>query len=400
VVIKNTKKIPTMKFSLKPLAYIGMATILFTTSCGKDDDDDKNGSSVNEEKSVEVQKEDIEKYSVDVVSELQAMKESEEMQTLMTFVELFSSMSSNASPGLSVASIAEAINTGDAQTGLKAMKEESISITGMFDEAKGVYTWDPTTENFDKSGESSSIVYKFPSTEGGQSNDAEITIEKPTTGTITVDGASQEIPTNVSVNLSKDSKEVVSISLKSTIADNFISSATFAVSMGKYELSTSIGYTASKMSESIAFTASEQTIIKFEYSIEGNLTGYKDMILSSSEMDESPMTIEDIHKLNYTMQFYEMQLLATLDYKEMVANMKNAKTEEESIALINDNLDMTIGYTDGTVIATGEAFYDAEAKDPINFQLVFKDESKATIEAYYEENLKGLQTQLEALFEE
>lgn len=380
-----------MKKTFKTLALLAIGACLVGTSCKKDKDPveetPQEQVSVNKNKTAEQQKEDIETYSVDAVSELEGLKETDGMQALMALLDML--MSSDSNGGLAIKSIAQA----DPKKSLKAMEEEGVDIVAEFDDVAGTYSWNATTEEFDFVAGSGSIIFKFPSEETSTTNDAKVAISGLLTEEILIDNQTQEIPTAITMKLMVGTTEAVKYTYSATVSNNFVSSATNSFQIDSYKLSASIAYTDSKMTQSVNFTSGGKTVMAHKFTVEGNLATYRTMSFDTEEI-----ATEDITKASVSFQFFEIIATGTADITALNTESEKVDYGPDAVAIINDNVDVSVKYTDGTQIATGEAFWDTEIDD-IDVNLSFKDGSKATVEAYLEDNLADFTAELDKLFE-
>lgn len=391
-----------MKKSLKYFAMVGLAALVIGTSCKKDDPkpdenpDPTPTESPNEQKTVEEQKTDIETSSVDVVSELRTMQETEGMKAVKSLAMLMGSEEESSSmPGLAVIKVAEALESDNTEDVLKAMNEE-VSLKAEFDEIAGTYSWNPATDDFDQNLGGDAIIIEFPSEENGTTNDANITISGLTTANISVDGESIEAPTGITAVLSVGTTEALKYTYSATVADDFINSVTTSITVDTYVTTASVSYSDTKVSESFSFKNGTKTILKFETSVEGDLKTIKNtQDLENLEVQEYITTVTS------TFQFTDVVVTGTIQVKDLFAEAEGVEDGEEGVVILNKHASLTIEYADGTEIATSKAILEKDGTDEeVNVILTFKDGSEATIDAYFEESMTNFEKEVEELFEE
>ncbi len=315
--------------------------------------------------------------------------------------------------------------------------EEPTSIQELFDELKGTYTWNSEAEDWDYTEGGDIAVFKFPSEDGGTSNDAEFAIRNYT-GTI-IDGNplnesedyTGDLPTALLSDLSIDGTKVMDYSFNAAYTNNGTpTSLTTALTLSPFRLSYNFSNTTAEISTSYAIKENNNNILSSEVSVQGNF---------DVDNVESSIDSEDISGIvtggSSSVQIFDIQLAGNVTdidgLEEAVIDideLQEAGNYDDAAALmgttLNKHLDYKIKYASkNEVIALGsvegvvmeETYYDYywdegtqnweqyEVVDTwIEPELIleFGDGSKVSLETYGEEGFEDLTSSIEDLLAE
>ena len=188
----------------------------------------------------------------------------------------------------------------------------------------GEFTWNTTTESWDKKALSGKIIFNFP-VETSTTNNGKVEITGAGSGNkgdYYIDGESGliEIPKNLKLVVSLSSKEVASYELKATDpnVDNIVNDATVKIALGNYVISTNTQKEAdSKVSSTLSIKAGSNVII--------------DAILSST------INWEYVYE-------YETSISLQWDDKKQNWVVYDSETETDTIITLDfQNVELSIG---------------------------------------------------------
>ena len=315
--------------------------------------------------------------------------------------------------------------------------EEPTSIQDLFNELKGTYTWNFETEDWDYTEGGDIAVFKFPSEDGGTSNDAEFAIRNYT-GTI-IDGNplneneeyTGDLPTALVSDLSVGGTKIMGYTFGAAYTDNGTpTSLTMALTLSPFTLSYNFSNTTAEISTSYSIKENNSNILSSEVSVQGNF---------DVDNVESSLDSEDVSGIvtggSSSVQIFDIQLAGNITdidgLEEAVIDideLQEAGNYDDAAALmgttLNKHLDYKIKYASkNEVIALGsvegvvmeETYYDYywdegtqnweqyEVVDTwIEPELIleFGDGSKVSLETYSEEGFEDLTSSIEDLLAE
>jgi len=206
---------------LQVLFYLFLSLAVIT-SCEKEDDDDDDDDDVFSELTVEQNKQHLEDDGLAMLDKMQDMENSAAIDVAAAMVHFMdladpfegnpnigkkSTIMSTLKPVIAVAQMREFGNDVLFHA-LKSAQDEPQSIQEAYDMASGIYAWNNATQVWDYSDSGTEIVFQFPSTKTGTSNNAETKVYgyEGYTGTIGYDLEDYEgdLPENIDISLKAD----------------------------------------------------------------------------------------------------------------------------------------------------------------------------------------------------
>lgn len=434
-----------------------VALILFGlgfSSCNKDDDSAPNPAQAPDtfsELTVEQNKTNIEDNGIAMVNKMNELKSSSAIETsinLSQLLELNDPLSDDTmlEPGrlsgsTSKYSIVQALaGLGQGTSGSKEIFETLKTSTAeapetpqeIFDDAAGTYTWNTSTQDWDAVEGGNKIIFKFPSTETGTTNNATYTVHSYSgiTGTpnpLDADYAG-DLPSGLAVDLAIDGNVVLEYGFAGAYNANGepTSFSTF-LTLTPFKFVVTLTNNSRDISAKYSLTHNESILMDMGIGVNGNFTteaienstdeseylnsGYAyfqmlDIKLSGDVNIKA--LIEENNKI-YSEEYDDMDFdydAATVQVVEsfnrnvnlvlyyVAANAKIAETEfyvmEEEVL---ENCDYEYNYETGEWMTSN---CETGIEKTENIRLVFADESKSDLETY----TNGSFVDLEADFQE
>lgn len=225
----------------------------------------------------------------------------------------------------------------------KSIKADSTALQFKFDQVKGVYTWNPSITDWDYVATGNDIVFNFPSTETGTTNNASITITYTGIDVNLPFGAEDQytgdLPSEVTMNLKVDGTSQLSYSLECTYNSNGIpSSVVSTLTVSPFSLVVSVNYSTTDVSVLYSFKKNTQIILEFGAGVTGDfvITTVDDAINDTTADFNTAGNI--VHNANAHFQIFNIKLDGTLNTKELAKTLNTIKdnvdngTIEDSIA--------------------------------------------------------------------
>lgn len=412
-------------------------------SCKDDEGEEVNPIEIPEEFSElsdEENKKNIEDNGIELVNEMEDLKSSNAIEASIAFSHFLeiNSPDINARNGRSATSYYGLLQNlslfgkdkADAKVIFETMRskadDDPETIQEAFDEATGTYSWNSTSQAWDYEAGGDKIIFQFPSTEEGTSNNAVYTIHSYT-GTIPAENPfdpdyTGDLPTGVMVDLSVDGTTVLEYRFSATYGNDGVpTSYEVSLSILPFTLKTTFTNNSEEVSIKYGLTHRDRILWDMGIGAKGDfsdITGSKNAeeMLSSGFAYFQLMDIKLAGEVNVK--------AISDDYANIYANQgvdfdEDAAVEKVVVSL-NENVNLVLFYVeDNTKIAEAE-FYatDEEGYDYVydpetgsyeykeytykveNIRLVFHDGSKSDLETYFSGSFDELQTELNALVED
>lgn len=402
---------------MKKTYVIALSTILILSSCKSDDDggvsspEGNNPPEITGALAVEEGKQKLEDNSLEILNKVESFKNDSALEQIIELAEFLTSSNSTGAKSLKSENIALKTIANIAE--LKTENEDPIifnaqqvvvsaeqTLNDDFEEEKGIYNWNETTEEFDKIAESDDAIYNiaydgkeavftvtdFNST---QVNDNDFpTLSK---GNLKIDGVvvySQEF--SASFNEGND----IPADLKNTIT------------IGEFNFVTSHTRNNSLINESIEFKIDDEVITSYSATVNGNF---------SNNIDEEANVEDVIDNTTITFKFLD----ATLFIAANDSNLDSEKdlTIDEQITLLNNNVNAELSI-EGKSIAKSQFYKDQDtytsfernestgdfepvtkSEDIVNARFLFEDETTTDFEVYFEDSFTAVEEKYESVFD-
>jgi hypothetical protein len=275
--------------------------------------------------------------------------------------------------GFKIAKIKQFLNSVNSLIDNPAERDEilnSLKSEGdrfVYDDFTGNYTWNAGTQKWDKTS-STQIIFNFPATKGGTTNNAVLTFVSYTDEAITIDMNTEYLPASASINLTVDGTKELEFTFSASYkTDGTPESIDAELYINPFTLTLSIKNTNTAISEDFKWSMGETNILAFGSSLEGNFTSITTV--------EDPGSI--ISEASAYIQIFDFRIEGALDVSGMAAY------EEPTIAQINSNSTILLKWANDDVkIADGEFYVDTD--DDLSVMLTFTDGSKADAEVFFD----------------
>ena len=392
--------------------FASFLVLALASSCQKD----KSGESFSP-LSVEQHKANLEESGLNVVDKFNAMTDMQAIHVANDFVALLNSTSTTNTDVMAVATAIGSLDDGlNSTVNLKATTVNDSSFGQTFENAAGIYTYNPATQSWDVEASTDQITYHFP-TEGSTTNNATLSVTNfsyTTTTNPDVSTISSELLESVDVSLSVDNTELCLFSFNATYnADGVPSTVSESLTLGKYVLTTSVSNSNSVVSFDQSFEFDGANIISSHFENQGNID--YSSYLGSNSLD--PFTETELEKTNMWVAVDNLKLEGIADWKGLQNDFSNVdpnKVNDEQSAMelmaqiINDNASVKLKYNDSNeIIAVGEAFaanytddLSGETYWELDFHMKFSDGSYMDDSFFGENDFTDLMTSIDNLMTE
>ncbi len=418
-----------MKKNVLFLLFAGMMVFF---SCKKDE-----GQPEEKESIIEQDKENLEKNGINMVSQMEELSSTEAVAASANFydlVELDDPMGSNLKSSNSSSSFFNIVRSlavftsgeSSAVDVFKSLKSTASTKTEGeqdFDDIKATYTWNSTEQKWDSTGNANALVFEFPATESSSTNNAvfsfttyEAKYIMPLEEEDTV-----EVPIDIYWDLKIDNNIVMSYDFDLTLNDDDIPnsiSSELTVSTFVYLVS----YTGSTSLVDLTYTLKngEKLLLELYGAATGdwsknNIEDNTYTIVDSNEWNYDEYDSLDVGKVLYTSNasftLMDIKIEGSINFKDLWNDMheigpyEGKKTEEEYAELVNEYINLKLKYvSNDKLIANTEAYVEEETYMDwsgeevtdyyVNLRFVFKDNSKADIESYFEKGFADLEAEI------
>lgn len=289
----------------------------------------------------------------------------------------------------------------------------------LFNEIKGIYTWNASEKKWDKTA-SSSFIFKFPATKNNIGNNATYTIDyTPYKGKVADTELEGNMPSKLTAKLDIDNTNYLSFDFNASYDGEGI--PTFIASNLKVEsfnFNVEMNSSSSELSSKFSFTHSGKNIVSMACSIKGSFAK-----ANLETLEDNVKNVEDVDKVVTSMsgylQVYNVKLESSANVKaftdEIRAKGGSDKINDDKVwlDLVNKHLIHSIYYTDRnakighgelymkkytdtyTEWVNGVAVQKTETNEDAGVRIVFEDGSKIDLETYFESGFDKLENEFE-----
>ncbi len=383
---------------------------LLLTSCGSSNDDEPQPNNNNETPSETVStlkpeehKNKLESEGVEFVQNMEEIGNLKVYSVMKDFMALnpISMFGADEEPSanMTMALFGRVENLKKGPQGSSNLKsfalnlqdEGSSSLSEMFDMLAGVYTYNESTQEFDRTESTAEITFKFKLSDN---NPGEISISKfevKAAANQLPQGMTLELPTNIQMHIKAGDVNVCTFSLTGEYWENDTpKKLTETFTLENFKAVTDFDLTTkSKLIYNYAFTHNNTTnIISNGFTLEGNIdyTAIEQQVGTAEQNGTFPKDQEIITKASAYFQIGNIKADASIAVKDMLAEVTTADIEdmatEDAVTLMNKHIAMKVLYAkENQVIAKGE-FYK-ELKEDMSgtmeyepsMKMVFADDS-------------------------
>lgn len=278
-----------------------------------------------------------------------------------------------------------------------------------FDSHAGTYVYNKATNQWSFTAGSDKIIFKFPSTETGTTNDAELSIYSFATVRVVRDGIEDYMPTSLKADLKvADQKRVEYVLAASYKSNGDPTSVNTSLTVGVFKLSFSGKNTTSEIGATYAISKSNATVLAFGVGATGNF--------DTGDANAS------LNKASAFFQIKNIKFAGEINVETFAEAMQSATTIQDQVDAYNEATRFVVFYADskkkiadsefyvGMAEQTWEECYDydgdwiyddcetyTETYETAKMRLIFQDNSKADIETYFNEGFESFRLGIEEL---
>lgn len=423
----------------KHLKFIAMffAGALLVSACGKDDPKPATGFPTEfSEKSIEENKKALEDNGIELINSLDEMKGAIGIKASIAFGKHLDGSTLpeniggrlNTNQGMRVITLLSSLGSGKTSasktlSGMRIKEEEFESFQDEFNNAVGVYTYNKANDTWTYEDSGDKIVFKFPSTENGTTNNAEYTVYDYTGTQIDSELGGDEYtgdyPTGLKAALKVDGAQKMTYEFSAAYnSDGDPKAVSFAITVDQFKLSYSVKNSVSEASVDYSLKKGDKNLLSFGASAKGTF--------STGEIEEGGA--DALKNGTAYFQIGNIKFLGEVDATKLSDALENAETETEAVAAWNANYRLVVFYADNNKKIAETEFYsftsteeyeycywdwDEETQEEIwncttevydeermDIRLIFADGSKSDLAAYTDVGFSELEETFEQFVEE
>jgi hypothetical protein len=406
---------------IKNLILLSIFAGLVFTGCKKDKDEDPVDpfNSKYSELSDETNKENLEDAGIQMINEIDQLKEADAIEIAINFASKAEAMDEAIAtlvPAIDIIASLSEKDYGAKETlnALKSATAEPNSLSELWAELVGKYTWNASMEDWDYTELANAIVFEFPGMEGDITNTASLTVDNFSAVTISnpaiemEDGSEAELPTSLRVDLKYNGTSVAGYNLTASyLEDGMPTTINSVLTIAAF--SYTIGITHSPYTDA-SFTTSfkhdGQVLIEAHLDANGNWSEDNIESLTNDE-NEVPPVENVLSQSNAYIQILNIKVAGKVDVEKLAPALRSLDTQypeyNDQISLefnqkladiVNEHISLVVVYADNNQkIAEAEAYpyYDEYWEEYwLDFRFVFSDGSKADAETYFGEGFSDL----------
>ena len=434
-----------------------VALIAFTASCNKPDD---GGPEKFSQLSVEENKEIVEQSAIQMAETAEEMKNLETTDVAVSFGNILEisdpfsdSTNMKSKVGRTIHVLAgiksDKYSIHDIFTAMKSsgeLNEDPETLQEVWDEFKGMYIWNPVIQDWDYTAGGDVVVFKFPSADGGTTNDATFTVSDYTGVVVSnplEDDYTGDLPVSLKTNLTVGGTELISYTFAASYNNDGIpTSVASNLTIESFSFSVDITNTDTEVSAMYKMTHGEVIVMDIggtakglftQENIDNNtvlhsetytwtdyryneLTGmYEEVLITEVDEWEDVDFEEVIHSADAHFQLYNIAIRGDVNIKALVDEInliypddepmdfdEKEATDNEAAAInkhlnlraVNVSADEKIAEVEAYVIHDVDEYYDDYY---IDFRLTFGDGSLIDLETYFEEGFEDFVAEINTL---
>jgi hypothetical protein len=419
----------------KILLILLFAGLVFT-ACKKDDKKESPFNAKYSDLTVEENKQGLEDNGIAVVNELDELKSATAIEVAISFSDKSGATVNDGSVGINIApmkvlaALGQKNSTQAVVSTLKSTMDDPASLTEMWNELVGKYTWNFDAEDWDYTELSDAIVFEFPGKEGDVTNTASITINNFAVKTFT--DIDYDIDTLIDPELPTSLK--MELKYNSTVLSSYVFSASYTskgiptsldqtLTVDNFSVSSKLSHSPyTKAAETFSFKNGSKIILEMHADASGDWSAdnidnstvehkdfqYVDGWTGDSVFDEyTEVQVENIiNNGNAYIQLENIKVAGMVDVKSLATigrdldeklsndEITNQEYSDQMVAALNKYAKFVIVYADNNekiAVGTFSSEYDEEYQDyNLTMKFVFADGSKVTAEEYFSEGFDGL----------
>jgi hypothetical protein len=429
---KPTSKLIALFFSACVISGTGLLS-----SCSKDDDDASVRPEVEiptefSEFTAEQNKEKLEDNGIAMVNKMTSLKNASGIQTTISMNHF---LGISTPEGGRVATNNKAVKmmlllsrfgigkakASDVLKGFRTKEDEPSTAQEVFDEYKGTYAWNKTTQDWTYTAGGDKIVFQFPSTETGTTNNAELAIYGYTSKQVVNElvgdeGYEGDVPTALKADLSVGGTKQIVYDFTASYKNNGEpTSVKTSLTIGTYKFAFEATNTTTEVGVVYSLTDNGTNILSFGVGATGNF--------NSDNISESEGAAGDIVTSSSAFfQVMNIRAAGEVKAKTLFEALEVAETAAQKTTAYNANVTLVVFYADTKKKIADTKFiasiyqeepyeycydldgdgidetcetYEYEPEETVDLELVFADGSPVDISTYTDEGFSDLTEELE-----
>ncbi|HEY9048351.1 MAG TPA: hypothetical protein VIN08_20730 [Ohtaekwangia sp.] len=418
---------------------------ILAVSCGKDDEETNNTNEPEfpteySDLTVEQNKANLEDNGISLVKSVTSLKNTSGIQTSIAFSKHLdgSTLPDNLSngrvsntQGVNLLTILASLgndktSVADALSNMRVEAGDFTSFQEEYESLLGIYTYSKANDTWTYTQTGSKIVFRFPSTENGTTNNAEYSVYdyKGTQITSNIGGDSYtgDYPTALKADLTIDGTKKMEYSFSAAYDSNGEpTNVSTSITIDNYKFSYDVENTTTKASVDYGLTQDGKNLFAFGARATGNFNS------GNIENSGGP---EDVFETGSAyFQILNIKFSGEVNTPELVKALDAAKTKAEQAAAWNANYKLIVFYADSKKkIADSEFYvttesitypdygsdqckfdqwgypYDCpdvtETRENLEVRIVFADNTKSDLATYTETGFEDIQDELSAFIED
>lgn len=329
------------------------------------------------------------------------------------------------------------------------LAEDPATLEALWADIKGTYTWNASMEGWDFAENADAVVFLFPSTENGTSNNATFTIsnfESVMMQNPLDEEYDGELPVSLKVLFEVDGSEVLSMRFAAEYnTDGIPSSVAADLMIGTFKFAIDGTNTDTKITGKYSFTNAGDVIMEINATVEGDITQesidanththtetyeWTDYVWNdATQMYEEVVRTEtyswdevDVEQIlqsgNFKFQLYNISIAGNGDFKSVGEKMDEiypdehwndstfddkAAAEAEAAAMneylhmyaIDENTRVKIAEVQAYVVE--DNYYEDYVDYRVDFRLVYGDGSLVDLETYFDSGFEDVVSEINGI---
>lgn len=408
---------------MKKIPFIALfaASSMLVFSCNKDETVEPEIEFVDEfsELTPEENKAKLEDNGIELIREMEGLKDVSAIETAVNLANLLSYLGdSEASAGgrmmHSFRSLQE--GTGSPKEIFSTMRlaadvpsGDPQSIQEFFDTYAGTYNWVAASEEWSYTEGGKDVIFKFPATESGSTNNAVFSMRDYQGTTISnpiEESYSGDLPTRLVMDMTVDGSKVMDYRFAATYnSAGEPASLDISLTLAPYTFTIQQAYTAEAANIDYSLKKDAKLLMAFGANTKGN--NFDADNLSHGEPQEI------VEEVSAYFQLMNIKIAGTVDVKNLTDGLaqidyeNDAEAVQKEVDLYNQHYKLQVYYADSKLkIADTEFYYytgvsewSGEEYEAVELRLVFADDSKSDLETYFNTGFDGFIEELNAFFD-
>jgi len=399
-----------MKRMKKNVIVVGLLCLSLTAfySCK-----DKKDKEVMSDLTVEEHKENLQDQGIAFMNDMSAMENMSSIQIIQDFANLEVSEDEMTAPVLSILNPLTAIKSNSASTlKLKSLSTDSETLSGLFADNAGIYTYNAETLSWDKVESTEEITFNFPAGSSTTNNatisftDFEV-IDSPNADNSSAELS--ELVKSLKVVISKNNVPQMSFAMSASYnSDGLPENSNIAFTFAEgYTFTTTTALTSKIASFDQSFTYNTKQLYASHLEFNGDIN--YDAIINATEEDTDTYDQALLKSANAWFSINNIKFQGVADIKGFNSDLENinANGSEETVmtkvaAAYNNNLKFYIKYKDSEDIIAKNEFYAVEITDDwgnsywdVDQRIIFSDKSAMDETTFFDSGFDNLQSAIE-----